>query len=142
MDTKKLVWLNKFILPLYNFLLHKRMVWRSIIIYTILMAWICHNLFLQALLEEVRYFDDAFASISFRHVYRENNGEVDFYSKEGLLLKKGEWVLFYSGTVLSFFIFLSRGLLNKALVGLGSKYFVGSFMIIRFQRLRSECLCW
>ena len=64
-------------------------------------VWNCHNLLLQALLEEVRSLAEEFERICFKHIYREINVEVDSYSKEGLLLKKGEWVLFENGTTSS-----------------------------------------
>jgi hypothetical protein len=54
------------------------------------------NLFLRPILEEVILFQNVFNSISFSHVYRENNKDTDSLSKAGLSLDVGSWTVLES----------------------------------------------
>ena len=51
----------------------------------------CRTASLDALFEETTHSLSFFESISFTHVYREQNKEVDRLSKKGLTLQWGEW---------------------------------------------------
>ena len=51
----------------------------------------CRIASLDALYEETTHSLSFFESISFTHVYRERNKEVDKLSKKGLTLQWGEW---------------------------------------------------
>jgi ribonuclease HI len=51
----------------------------------------CHNIILASLLEEVFLITDIFTNLSFKHVYRERNGEADSLSKEGTSMAHGQW---------------------------------------------------
>jgi hypothetical protein len=49
----------------------------------------CHNILLLPILEEVTGFLDSFDSFSVKHVYREQNLEVDSLSKVGTQITFG-----------------------------------------------------
>ena len=51
----------------------------------------CRNLRLANILASISDIIGSYDSFSSRHVYRENNREVDKASKEGLLLMMGQW---------------------------------------------------
>ena len=51
----------------------------------------CRNLRLDNILSSISNILDDFDSFSCRHVYRENNGEANEASKEGILLTLGRW---------------------------------------------------
>ena len=51
----------------------------------------CSNLLLCNILLSIWEVMESFDMISFTHVYRENNCQVDFASKVGLLLDPGVW---------------------------------------------------
>ena len=51
----------------------------------------CRTTSLDALFEDTAHSLSFFESISFTHVYRERNKEVDMLSKKGLTLHWGEW---------------------------------------------------
>jgi hypothetical protein len=51
------------------------------------------NLNLRSMFEEVQLFQAIFNIITFLHVYKENNQEVDYLFKAGMLLDVGTWIV-------------------------------------------------
>ena len=51
----------------------------------------CRNIRLANILTSIKYVLNSFVSFSCRHVYRDNNKEVDKASKEGLQMALGIW---------------------------------------------------
>jgi hypothetical protein len=48
---------------------------------------------LRPIYEELKRLKDLFTTLSFSHVYREQNTQADKLSKEGLLLEPGKWII-------------------------------------------------
>jgi hypothetical protein len=51
------------------------------------------NLNLRSMFEEVQLFQAIFNIITFLHVYKENNQEVDYLFKAGMLLDVSTWIV-------------------------------------------------